>query len=660
MQTLSAIDTATSVRRSLPSRRDLLIATIFIACYVLIGWATRSYMVRPFGITPWNPTAGLALALLLVFGVRFWPALAVATCISNLMARGIPAAPYLQLLIPVAITAGYAGMAGILRGPLGFRLEFDRLRDVLSLVAVTAAGTLLIAIVYVTVIDLDNPLPAVEYQHTIFRSWIGHLVGIVINTPLLLLLANRTQLGRALRQWPPLEIAAQACAVTITLWVVFGLAWADPYKLFYLLFMPMIWIAMRHAMVGVTLGLAVIQLGLIMAVGSVAYDGSLALTELQFMMLALAVTGLVLGTVVGESRLANRALNESESRLRAIVSTAPDSIVTVDARGVVVEANLAALRIFGYPTEEFIGKHVHEFLPEFGRIASDREVTEVMAVRRDRSKFPAELSVGVTGLGLHELSIAIARDISRRKEVERQLAEKQAELNRSARLAAAGEMAAALAHELHQPLSAIRNYVRAAQMLAPAGDTGHVMQKVEHEAARAAEVVRRLRNFFRGGSSQLERVGVAQLIKGALDPMREEAAFQHVTLDTGTAGVEVDLLVDRVQVETVVHCLVGNSIESIAAAGAELRHIRVSAKKTHDGWVNFYVADSGPGVSPAIADRLFEPFATTKPTGIGLGLAMSRSMIESHGGKLWIETAATGGTMFCFSLPIANPQEAHS
>jgi signal transduction histidine kinase len=219
-------------------------------------------------------------------------------------------------------------------------------------------------------------------------------------------------------------------------------------------------------------------------------------------------------------------------------------------------------------------------------------------------------------------------------------------------------MAAALAHELHQPLSAIRNYARAAQMLAPAAGTGDLMSKVEHEAARAAEVVRRLRDFFRGGASRLERINIRQLIDGALEPMREEAAQQRITLDTRVAVDGIELLVDRVQVETVVHSLVGNAIEAIAAANAEQRHIRVTADGAQDGWVRCSVADTGPGISPAIADRLFEPFATTKPTGIGLGLAMSRSMIESHGGELWIERNAAGGTVFHFSLPLADAKEA--
>jgi two-component system sensor kinase FixL len=362
---------------------------------------------------------------------------------------------------------------------------------------------------------------------------------------------------------------------------------------------------------------------------------------------------------VTERRAAREALNNSESRLRAIVSTAPDSIVTVDTQGAVIAANPAALRVFGFTASDLIGTRVYNVLPEFDRAATTREVTEVTALRRDGSPFEVELAVGTTGGSVPGLRIAIARDISRRKEIERQLGEKQAELNRSSRLTAAGEMAAALAHELHQPLSAIRNYARAAQIIAPTAANNDLMLKVEREAARAAEVVRRLRDFFRGGTSQLERIGVAQLIDGALEPLRDEAAHQHIVLDTRIAGGHTQLLVDRVQVETVVHSLVGNAMEAIAASNVENRHIRVTAHDGHDGWVRCSVADTGPGISPAIADRLFEPFATTKPTGIGLGLAMSRSMIESHGGELWIERGAAGGTVFHFSLPLADTREGH-
>jgi PAS domain S-box-containing protein len=647
-----------SLARWLPPRRALVIAALFVVSYVLLAWATRSYLVRPFGITPWNPSAGLALALLLVFGVRFWPALAVATFLSALLTRGIPPPPYIQLLAPVAVTVGYIGMAAWLRGPLGFRVEFDRFRDVSMLVAVAAVGTLLVAIAFVFAIQPGKLTSETGFYSTVLRSWIGHLIGIVINTPLLLMLANWPRMKRMLRRWSPAEIAVQFCAVILTLWIVFGSGWSSPYKLFYLLFLPLMWIAVRHAIVGAMLGINVIQLGLIVAVAHSDSHGEIAVTELQFMMLALAVTGLVLGMVVAEMRDASAALNESESRLRAIVSTAPDSIITVDQQGYIVATNPAAAQVFDYATRDMIGKPVIEMLPEFESVALIGEVCELTGVRSSGARFPVEISVGTTKNRVPELRIAVTRDITRRKAMECQLDEKQAEVHRSARLAAAGEMAAALAHELHQPLSAIRNYARAATMLSPAAGAGDLLKKVEREAARAAEVVRRLRNFFRGGVSRRERLGVRQLVDGALAPMREQAAQQRITLETSIAADDADLQVDRVQTETVIHSLVGNAMEAIAASNAPRRCVRITTDGARDGWVRCSVEDTGPGISAAIADRLFEPFATTKATGIGLGLAMSRSMIESHGGKLWAERGSGGGTVFHFSLPVAGARVA--
>ncbi len=638
-------------------RRTLAVATAFVVVYVCLDWATYLYAIRPFAITTWNPAGGLALAFLLVFGIRQWPALPIAVFAADSFVRGMT--PPHMLFEPVGvglITAGYVGMAAVLRGPLNFRNQFDHLRDIALLIIVAAVGSLLLAIAYVTLYRFQDLVLAHDFERAVIHFWIGDLIGIVTTTPLLLLLSNWPRARQLVgpHAWP--LIMVQLATIVVTLWLIFGLKWADEYKLFYLLFLPLIWIVVKHAIVGAAFGITAIQLGLMATVRLSGYKTA-AVLEFQFLMLALAATGLFLGMFVTERRLARAALNSSESRLRTIVSTAPDSIITVDTQGHVVAANPAAQRIFGFGDGAMIGKRVRDVLPDFERASHTPEVVEVTALRSDGTPFTAELAVGTTGETAPGLRIAIARDISRRKEIEHQLNEKQSELNRSSRLAAAGEMAAALAHELHQPLSAIRNYARAAQLLTPSPGNHELMQKVEREAARAAEVVQRLRDFFRGGTSHLERISVARLIDGALEPLREEAAHHHIRLETRIAGESSELLVDRVQVETVVHSLVGNAMEAITAAGSGERLISVTADEAHDGWVRCSVIDTGPGISPSIADRLFEPFATTKPTGIGLGLAMSRSMIESHGGKLWIERRSAGNTVFGFSLPLADPRE---
>lgn len=648
---------AASLPHPLPARRALGIAAAFIVCYVSLDWATYVYPIRPFAITLWNPPAGLALALLLVFGLRMWPAVASAVFLADVLVRVISPLPWLEVLAMCVITTGHVAMAALLRGPLRMRTEFDHLRDVSMLIIVSAFGTLLMAVAYVSVYRIGDLIPEYEFQRAVIQFWIGDLIGIVTTAPLLLLLTGWPHMAYRLRQRRWVRIAAQFGAVILTLWVIFGLRWADEYRLFYLLFLPLIWIVVEHGILGAAIGITVIQVGLMTAV-EISGHRAAAVLEFQFLMLALSATGLFHGIYVTERRVTRNALNSSESRLRAIVSTAPDSIVTVDGNGTIVAANPAAARIFGCAAGKLIGTRVCEVLPEFERVAYLGEVTEVIGIRCDGSRFPAELAVGTTSGGAPELHIAIARDMTHRREIERQLGEKQAELNRSARLAAAGEMAAALAHELHQPLSAIRNYARVSQMLVHAAGANELMQKIEHEAARAGELVQRLRDFFRGGASRLERISVRQLIEGALAPMREDAMQHCIAIETVIAQGETELLVDRVQIETVLHSLVGNAIEAIAAAKGDKRYIRVGATGADNGWVRLSVVDSGPGLSPAIADRLFEPFATTKPTGIGLGLAMSRSMVEAHGGALWAEGAAGDGTTFHFSLPTADTKEA--
>ncbi len=638
-----------------PASRAFVIGAAFVLFYVLLAWLARFYMVRPFAITPWNPSGGLALAFLLAFGLRYWPALAIAATTTSLLLRGIPAAPYTQLLAPLVLTTGYIAMAALLLGPLKLRLAFDRPREIVKLCAVAAIGTLLIALAYVGVFRSIGSMTAQDYNQIVLRFWIGHLIGIVINTPLLLLLLPPRAWLRhpapGLNRW---ETAAQFASVALVLWIIFAPRWGDPYKLFYLLFLPIIWIATRHGIVGAILGIAFLQLGLIVAVVNSEFQSRTAVTEFQFMLLALALGGLFLGMVVTESRAARAALDRSESRLRAIVSTAPDGIVTVDDKGKLLAANPATARMFGYDESALDGLNVRFLLPEFEAVATGGDAVITTAIRRDCSPFPVEISVGRAGDG--DLRIAVIRDITRRVETARQLGEQQEKLGRASRLAAAGEMAAALAHELHQPLTAIRNYARAAQMQPAAGST--LPGKIENEAARAAAVVQRLRDFFRGGTSSLENIAVGALIDGALAPMHDYAGQHGVTIETRIEHAGVVLLIDRIQIETAVHSLMHNAIEAMAGMAGGGRLITVSAQAQDDGWVRLAITDTGPGIAANMSDRVFEPFATTKASGTGMGLAMSRSMVESHGGRIWFESAPGAGTAFYFTLPSIALNEA--
>jgi C4-dicarboxylate-specific signal transduction histidine kinase len=209
-------------------------------------------------------------------------------------------------------------------------------------------------------------------------------------------------------------------------------------------------------------------------------------------------------------------------------------------------------------------------------------------------------------------------------------------LKQSLRLAAAGEMAGAIAHEVNQPLTALTNYGRSGQMLLMAGRTAElpgVIDKMLGEAQRASEVVRRLRDFFRQGTTRLERVSVAQLLEAArrVDVNRRNGGAVSLTVELEKDVP--DISVDRLQMELVMRNLVSNAADAVEVQASGAR-ITVTAMRENPKHVRIVVADTGPGVPTASADRVFEPFFSGKSTGMGLGLAVSRAIVEAHGGTL--------------------------
>ena len=228
----------------------------------------------------------------------------------------------------------------------------------------------------------------------------------------------------------------------------------------------------------------------------------------------------------------------------------------------------------------------------------------------------------------------------------------EADLRRSMRMAAAGEMAAALAHELNQPLAAVSSYARASELIAaaPAPDKALLAQtlaKLVQESARAAEVVRRLRDFFRTGAMRLAPTDLGVVAGRALSAVAERAQAAAVVVTLPAASLP-PVSADEVQLEVVLRTLLANAIESAAASAA--REVRVDAQ-ADAAWVRVSVLDSGPGIAAADAARIFEPFETTRATGMGMGLAISRAIVEAHGGRLWVEPADRG--FFRITLPLA-------
>ena len=495
-------------------------AVMFAACYIALDWASYIYPLGPFNITPWNPPPALSIVWMMLGGLAYAPIVFGTIFIADVIIRDAPGGLLITALTSLLQAGGYAAIAGTLRYFLKSDSRLSDTRQVWIFVAVTAIGTAIVGALYVGVLWANDLFVGKLFSAAVFRFWLGDAVGVLITAPLLLLAADNVARERLLNSWRRPETVLQFAVMVAAMFFVFEGAGGDPSKYFYLLFLPLIWIALRGGFIGAAVASGVVQVGVVLG----AHGGpmhSLALVELQALVAALSLTGLFLGVMVDERERATEGLKAS------------------------------------------------------------------------------------------------------------------------LRLAAAGEMAGAIAHEINQPLAALSNYGRACQLFLergegkiPYAELNATIEKMLGESKRAAEVVGRLRDFFRTGTTRLEQVTVESLLERArrigkkLDPSGD-VNFRVET----DAGASI-LLADRLQIELVLRNLIANAFEAIANLPAGEKDVTVSAHQLAGGRILFRIADTGPGLSPSARKLLFEPFSSTKPMGMGLGLAISQAIAEAHGGSL--------------------------
>jgi two-component system, LuxR family, sensor kinase FixL len=370
-------------------------------------------------------------------------------------------------------------------------------------------------------------------------------------------------------------------------------------------------------------------------------------------------------------------LASREAHLKSILETVPDAMIVIDERGIVTSFSAAAERLFDYRAGEIVGRNVKALMPEPYRSAHDGYIMRylttgerriigvgrvVVGERRDGSTFPMELAVGEMRSGERRFFTGFVRDLSERQATEARLQELQSELVHISRLTAMGEMASALAHELNQPLSAIANYVNGSQRLLDAAADERserikdALGKTAAQALRAGEIIRRLRDFVSRGESERRVESIGKLV---------EEASALALVGAKDLGVKVrfqfdpqaDLvLADRVQVQQVLINLMRNAVE--AMRDQPRRELTITSAPATDAMVEIAVADTGPGIAEEVASQLFRPFVTTKRTGMGVGLSISRTIIDAHGGRIWAEGNPGGGTIFRFTLPSMKSAEA--
>jgi two-component system, LuxR family, sensor kinase FixL len=527
--------------------RRVMAGLVYLIGYVALDRVSFSESYAQPGISPWKPSTGLSFVLVLLLGRRFLPLLFVAPFLADMINRPVVLSWPAEILSVAVIGVGYSAALLFLTGPKAhFDPRLSSMRDLALLILATSVSAAFVAAGYVGLMIGSALLPGEEFVTAALRYWVGDIVGVLAVAPFALFaLSGRRILPLSL------ETVLQCTAVLVALAMVFGLAEEREFQLFYVLFLPIVWIAVRNGIEGVSAGILITQIGVILGVAFIPEERG-ELVALQPLMLVLTVTGLVAGELVTERRRMDSQLQMQRESLAGL-----------------------------------------------------------------------------------------------------------------ARLGSLGELAAAVAHEVNQPLMAAGTYARLVADTvssggANAGEIVEIAKKAIAQVDRAAEVIRRLRALVRLDRSDHAPVPFDRIVEETLDLCRPDleraGAVLRVALPPDLPLVAADIL----QIEQVLLNLVRNSIEAIRDSGSRRGSILIEAKRADgaaDGeLIEIGVTDSGPGFSRDYIENGILPLLSSKDDGLGIGLPLCKTIVEAHGGRLWLDGGSRGASVR-FTLPVAKRSE---
>lgn len=644
--------------------------------------------------------SGIGLAALLVYG----PMAAWGVALGALACGLVGERSLTHTFAFAAMTVGQLLLVWwLIVRVLRLDLTMQRVRDTLMLlVVIGTVSPLASALRSMAAVYLNTGhWPGGEQLIAAKVSSLGEAVGMLLLVPTALVWLRNACEPLAVRQ--RFEAAAlYGVAVLLCLAVFGGLVrpMLAVESLPYALFPVMFWAAIRFgpretASVFLVSGLIAIACT---AKGqgpfsSAMISGRLVLEHLMSLYVFLCVlggTGLLFAAGQRQLTASKAALRASEEQYRLLVENQTELVVRFDAHGLVTFASPSFMQYFGVQPGEIIGRPLARLQPDEAGAHEPAPATILQVHEDDRAAADAawcsvcrapflggvEMRVmtpagwrwiawsaraTTCAAGTAESVIAVGRDVTDRHRAEEQARQHLQQLAHVGRVSSMGEMASAIAHEINQPLTAIANYTSACVRMLRAGKMGEeealgAMQRVAAEAERAGEIVRKMRGFVRGEESQIGAVDTAFLVAEVLRLAGPEARQSQVALETDCPTPAPQVLADSIQIQQVLLNLVRNAVEAINSAECEERRVRIRTRADGEGGVEITVSDTGPGLDAEGLEKVFDAFFTTKADGIGIGLALSRSIADAHGGRLWASSDARGAT-FHLRLPAAPEHE---
>lgn len=501
---------------------------LYLAIYTILDFVSYLKPYGNLGVTAWNPQMGLSLALIYLGGARYIAPVLLAQIFSDYILRSAPLGFAVEI-VTSGVSGGIAiGAAMMMRTLLPVARELNSLRDALRFVIVSTLASLCGAIAYTGVLWISATLGRGEFFPVSWRAFVGNLIGILSVAPALLVFSDTRNL-----QWPGRQAAWQAITIIASLVLIFGYREATAFQLFYLLFLPLLWVALTYGIAGIAIALPVIQIGLVIG-AQIRFGTDPGLTALQVLMIALAITGLLAGAIYIEREVASARIREQQNAL-----------------------------------------------------------------------------------------------------------------NRALRIRAAGEIATGIAHEINQPLSAIKSYAAVADEAVAQGNDGlarEAIAKMSAQTARAASIIKSIRELLYQGAVDRARTDLANVLSEVETLSQTDLATRGMHVDVTIPDDFPSVFVDSLQIVQALHNMTNNAADAMQSIG-ETGAIHIDIRRQTTDMFAIVVSDRGPGFPPGYDVTDPPPFVTTKSDGTGIGLSIVRTIAEAHGGHLLIRSTARGSSV---------------